>query len=117
MRILRMPGMQTKLELSASSIYELQDTDPDFPKSVPLSEHRVGWLESEVDAWIEKRVALRDDPTFQGKAARRVKRQLRRGTPPPRSDLGGEPLSSVLGSSATPRLTDSDQSLKRRGAP
>lgn len=32
----------------------------DFPEPVPLSERKRGFLESEVDQWIERRAALRD---------------------------------------------------------
>lgn len=31
-----------------------------FPRRVKLGECRVGWLESEIDAWIESRIAERD---------------------------------------------------------
>ena len=37
-----------------------------FPKRVPLSPSRIAWIESEVDAWIKKRVAARDS---RGEAA------------------------------------------------
>jgi prophage regulatory protein len=33
-----------------------------FPAAVPLGESRVGWLESEVDAWMEARVEARQAP-------------------------------------------------------
>ena len=32
-----------------------------FPKRVALSPSRIAWIESEVDAWIKKRVAARDN--------------------------------------------------------
>lgn len=28
-----------------------------FPKPIPLGEHAVGWVASEVDAWIQQRIA------------------------------------------------------------
>lgn len=31
-----------------------------FPRRVPLGPGRVGWIESEVEGWLEARVALRD---------------------------------------------------------
>jgi prophage regulatory protein len=31
-----------------------------FPKAIPLGERTVGWLESEIDSWIESRVRARD---------------------------------------------------------
>jgi len=33
----------------------------EFPKPVPIGRHRVGFLETEVDAWIEERSRLRDE--------------------------------------------------------
>ena len=32
----------------------------EFPKPVPLGANRIAWLESEIEAWIKKRVAARD---------------------------------------------------------
>jgi prophage regulatory protein len=32
----------------------------EFPRPVDLSNRRITWIETEVDAWIEQRVALRD---------------------------------------------------------
>jgi prophage regulatory protein len=32
----------------------------EFPKPIPLSEHRIAWVEAEVDAWLAKRAAQRD---------------------------------------------------------
>ncbi|WP_310887981.1 helix-turn-helix transcriptional regulator [Burkholderia pseudomallei] len=43
-------------------MYDWQDErspryDPTFPKRIRLSAHSVGWLEHEIDAWIESRIA------------------------------------------------------------
>ena len=32
----------------------------EFPAPIPLSDGRIAWIEAEVDAWIERRAALRD---------------------------------------------------------
>ncbi|MFL9996727.1 AlpA family transcriptional regulator [Paraburkholderia sediminicola] len=56
--ILRLRDVQAKTGLSRSTIYDAV-AKGDFPKQVPLSTRRVGWLASEVDAWIEKRVRAR----------------------------------------------------------
>jgi prophage regulatory protein len=32
----------------------------EFPKPVPLSAHRIAWLEEEIDAWLAVRAARRD---------------------------------------------------------
>jgi prophage regulatory protein len=34
-----------------------------FPKPVPISEARIGFVESEVDAWLEAKAAARDMPS------------------------------------------------------
>ena len=31
----------------------------DFPKPIPISPGRVGWLKSEIDEWKQKRMSLR----------------------------------------------------------
>ena len=33
-----------------------------FPKRVPLGKARHGWLETEIDEWIEARLSERDGP-------------------------------------------------------
>lgn len=35
----------------------------EFPKPVPVGRQRIGYVEAEVDAWIDSRIALRDDKT------------------------------------------------------
>jgi prophage regulatory protein len=34
-----------------------------FPPPLALSEKSIAWLESDIDAWIEARAALRDQPS------------------------------------------------------
>ena len=34
-----------------------------FPKRVKLGQHRVGWVESEIMEWMQKRIDERDIPT------------------------------------------------------
>jgi prophage regulatory protein len=62
-RMLRLPDVQAKTGLARATIY-LRMTQGKFPKPVPLgSPHVVGWLESEVDEWIEEQVrAARPEP-------------------------------------------------------
>jgi prophage regulatory protein len=31
-----------------------------FPAPVPISDRAIGWIESEIDDWVEQRIALRD---------------------------------------------------------
>ena len=57
-RVLRRHGVEQKVGLGHSSIYELMARGL-FPKSFPLGPKAVGWLESEIDAWIRERAAQR----------------------------------------------------------
>lgn len=67
-RLLRRHEVERKTGLSASKLYGMigsgreRDRDPDFPRPVPLGVRSVAWLESEIDAWIERQVARRNDP-------------------------------------------------------
>jgi prophage regulatory protein len=57
-KILRLRELQAATGLARSSIYAGM-TAGTFPKSVPLSEKAVGWLESEIEQWQEGRIAAR----------------------------------------------------------
>ena len=59
MRILRREAVTEKTGLERSAIYQRMALGT-FPKQVKLSAKAVGWLESEVDAWIASKVAQRD---------------------------------------------------------
>jgi len=53
--ILRLPQVKCRVGLSRSSIY-LAVSQRKFPQPVRLGARAVGWLESEVDAWVHQRV-------------------------------------------------------------
>jgi prophage regulatory protein len=55
--ILRLPQVKIRVGLSRSSIY-LAVSQGKFPRPVSLGARAVGWLESEVDAWLSQRVEL-----------------------------------------------------------
>ena len=55
-RILRLPAVKERTGLSRSSVYE-KIAARDFPKPIALGARAVGWLESDIDAWIDRRVA------------------------------------------------------------
>ncbi len=57
-KILRLPEVIAKTGLSRSTIYS-QISKGTFPKGIPIGEHARGWLNHEVDTWIESKVALR----------------------------------------------------------
>lgn len=51
-RILRRREVEARTGLSLSSIYK-KLADHTFPKPIKLGGRSVGWLETEIDAWIE----------------------------------------------------------------
>ncbi|WP_319749871.1 AlpA family transcriptional regulator [Pseudomonas aeruginosa] len=61
-RILRIRQVQDRVGLSRSTIYDRLSRassryDPSFPKPFNLGGSAVGWLESEVNDWIQERVS------------------------------------------------------------
>ena len=57
--ILRMKHVMERTGLSRSTIYRKADPkskqyDPSFPKRVPLGGLAVGWVESEVNQWLQE---------------------------------------------------------------
>lgn len=54
-RILRLPEVIEKVGLSRSSIY-LRIQKGSFPSPVSLGGRAVGWLASELEAWIDAQV-------------------------------------------------------------
>jgi prophage regulatory protein len=55
--ILRLRTVLERTGLSRSTIYALMRTG-EFPRQIALGPRSVGWLESDVEAWISARVAL-----------------------------------------------------------
>jgi len=53
--ILRLPAVKARCGLARSTIY-LRVSEGAFPKPVSLGSRAVGWLESEIDAWIKSQV-------------------------------------------------------------
>ena len=53
--ILRLPKVKAITGLSRSTIY-LRMSEGTFPKHISLGSRAVGWLKSEVNAWIEQRI-------------------------------------------------------------
>jgi prophage regulatory protein len=71
---LRRPDVERATGLTRSSIYERMATGT-FPKPIRLGEGRaVGWLQSEIIAWQQKRKAERDKPAAPPKRRRASKR-------------------------------------------
>lgn len=53
--ILKLPATCERTGKSRSSIYQ-SIADGTFPRPIKLGPRAVGWLEDEVDAWIQQRV-------------------------------------------------------------
>jgi predicted DNA-binding transcriptional regulator AlpA len=60
LRILRKPALRDRL--GGCSDHHLDDLEKryGFPQRLRLTRHSVGWIEHEVDAWIETRMRSRD---------------------------------------------------------
>jgi prophage regulatory protein len=57
-RFLRLSDVKERTGLSRSTIY-LSISKGNFPKNVSLGPRCVGWLESEIDSWIQDRIHQR----------------------------------------------------------
>lgn len=56
--ILRLPAVKARTGLSRSTIY-LRVSQGAFPKPVNLGERAVGWLDSEIQEWLQRRIDAR----------------------------------------------------------
>lgn len=55
-RVLRLPDVIKITGLKRSSIYKYINENA-FPKPISLGARCVGWLESEINAWLQNRIA------------------------------------------------------------
>lgn len=55
--ILRLPRVIERVQLSRSNIYAKISRN-EFPCAIPLGARAVGWLDTEIDAWIKAQSAL-----------------------------------------------------------
>lgn len=58
-RVLRRREVQARTGLPTSTLYSLI-TAGRFPKPIKLGEKAVGWLEGEIEAYLQARIAERD---------------------------------------------------------
>ncbi len=61
MRVIRKPELRKKVGLHPVHIARLEKKGL-FPKRIKLGPQSVAWIESEIDAWLEQRMAERDAP-------------------------------------------------------
>ena len=59
-KILRLPEVSERTGRSRSSIYD-DIADGTFPGPIPLGRRAVGWLEEEIDDWLDARILERND--------------------------------------------------------
>ena len=60
MQLINKTEAARRASLSVSTLKRLE-AEGYFPRKVPISSNRVGYLVSEIDAWIAERVAERDE--------------------------------------------------------
>jgi prophage regulatory protein len=53
--ILRLPTVKDRTGLSRSTIY-LRISEGSFPKPISLGARAVGWVEFEINEWLEQRI-------------------------------------------------------------
>ena len=56
-QIIKLSELKDIVGLSRSSIYRMS-SEGKFPKPIKLGERSSGWLQSEVEQWIEERIAI-----------------------------------------------------------
>ena len=54
--ILRLPKVSASTGLAKSTIYKKIAAN-EFPKPIPITAKAVGWLESDIQKWIEQQIA------------------------------------------------------------
>ena len=58
-RVMRKPAVKARVGISAdSTLYDLMSRG--FPRPINLGARSVGWIESEIESWIETRMAERN---------------------------------------------------------
>ena len=58
LRLLRLPAVKDKTGANTNEIYEAMKAGT-FPSAVAIGKRTVGWVEAEIDCWIEQRIAQR----------------------------------------------------------
>lgn len=72
--IIRLPSVTARTSLSRSTLY-LKIQQGTFPKNISLGERSTGWIESEVQAWIDSRIAASRDAITPEKCSPPAKRK------------------------------------------
>lgn len=74
--VLRLPTVKARSGLSRSTIYR-RIAEGTFPKGIQLGSSRtVGWLESDIEAWIDKQIHESGSPNTPIANRPRTKRRI-----------------------------------------
>lgn len=57
-RVIRLPEVINKTGLGRTTIWRMSSTG-NFPEAISLGGKATGWIEAEIDRWIERRMAER----------------------------------------------------------
>ena len=74
----RLDKVMARTGIGKSTVYRLI-SEGKFPRPVPLGARAVGFLSEEVDAWIDARVAARDQALGRVRASRRAASRIHGG--------------------------------------
>ncbi|MBI9087391.1 MAG: AlpA family transcriptional regulator [Desulfobacterales bacterium] len=64
LRILRRKDVEDKIGLKHAKIYIMMN-EGIFPRPIQLGPKSVGWVESEIDEWLMKKIKERDECTAE----------------------------------------------------
>ena len=65
MKVLKIKQVAAEINVSVPQVYKLVSLGR-FPKPIKLGERGSGWLTTEIDAWLQSRVDLRDEEVANG---------------------------------------------------
>lgn len=71
-KILRLPATSSRTGYSRSAIYDRLDPksrryDPEFPRPVSLGARAIGFVEAEIENWIERRISKSRSVSIEGR--------------------------------------------------
>ena len=65
MKVLKIKQVAAEINVSVPQVYKFVSLGR-FPKPIKLGERGSGWLVTEIDAWLQTRVDLRDEEVANG---------------------------------------------------
>jgi predicted DNA-binding transcriptional regulator AlpA len=61
MELITLQEFRERLKISRSTFWDLERTDPTFPKAVQITKRRKAYVMSEVDAWFQAKMDERGE--------------------------------------------------------